>query len=537
MSAWPDVSQDQQSYKKIDNSDKPGNDLWHGDGPIESCKAVCNANSRCKSIAHRKSDNKCWLKTYTETTGSASTNNNVDMYYKIGEPANDKKLFLREPAGPTSSWRNNGLYDTTGGCTNGAVNVGGCRTGGDDSCSWMPKAINMCPAIGETPEDLVYFRHAQIGTGKVEDYDWGAYGDTSGRYCNRFTDWGSRLSMHENAAVVCGYNRIKKDKWADLVTRYNFTQDEANRVYREHCNGEGVTSLELYNDTSYCKQFINNDTEYFGYILNKLKSESNWWNDVAKVRMFESIAKNTAARSGNESKITDVINSLPTTGWSDDIVRCLNAIMLDAGTNSTALSAITNKTKAYCLASNRDSNDKCGCFNAIDYGLDRCPANAKGCTDVVQFKNAFNQLETQSPGIAAQLKTGFTPQTDASYCRRATATDTVLAYEKPSTTPIQKTYGVCINTLANSGTVNADTIRQACNINIASGGTPSLSTTPTPSPPSGLGGLLGGGGGGDDENDEEESDNTMLWILVAILVCCCFMVIGGGVVLAMSSSN
>lgn len=515
--SWPDVVQD--GYKLVPNIKKDGGNLWNSDeqaDSLQSCKAVCNANSRCKSIGWEKSQKKCFLKTHTEDEGGFSNDANWETWFKQGEPALDKKLFIRDAnKTPVNSWRGRGMYDiSSGGCEDGAVNVGGCGSGRDDTCSLVPIATQMCPQIG----DLVYFRHEQIGSGIVESYDWGAWArDSTGgerRYCTRFSDAGSRLDAHENAPILCGYNRIDKDKWADLVSRYGFTENEKNKVIKEHCEGPGITSKELAADSTYCGAMMMNKSQYNQAILEKLKTEPNWWNDRINCENFSTIVVGNTSDQSVMRVAGELVDSLPNTGWSDDLVKAINAIK--NGVSGAIDGKLDDKSKSFCDASSGDTNSKCGCRNAVKYGkLRQCRNEIQGCTDVKRSYDLIDKAKGIDAGFGNQLESIYDPNFDSDACKNTL---------EPSSTILnignlqRRDFNIaaCFNAIENSGTITGD-VSTKCNASIQlynenkSGGTSSSDGKKTST---------------DDDDKLFVSGETAgvkndVWL---ILLCCCFIV-------------
>lgn len=512
--SWPDVPQN-DGYTEHDNKNEPGNDLWESRGgiDIESCKAICNNNSACKSIAHGKSNNVCFLKSSGGTNLQNDTN--IKFYVKNGEPVNNQKMYYTQPAAPVNSWasdmfqRNNNNCDQPQGGT--PVQVG-LDISNNRSCAWIPFAKNMCPAIG----DFRYFRHSQASSSNVANY---SYFDN---YKNNFGRPGTQTSLNQNAPVVCGYNRIDRDKWDDLVSRYNFSQNEAKRVIKDHCTGEGVTSSELYSDTT-CK-FKLSETEYYQSILDKLKSESNWWNDNTKVGIFEDIATNKKA--GNAQKIIDVLNSLPTTGWSDRLVGCLNALVEPTTqSDSGVLQKIKDKVKAYCNASNGNTNSKCACFNAITYELSRCTNNIIGCEEAVKYESAINEIARDNPSFASQFRSNYSAHRNSKSCQRTGKTDNILKYEQIPQGAQTQNLALCLSKIENSGTINADTIRAVCSAQVTN-------TTSDDSDDSDS-----SSASKSSSSSSSSSSKNTIWIILVVIISCVILAIGGGLLFMSSSGN
>lgn len=514
--SWPDTRE--EGYKHVIGKDITGGDVWESNTGItpESCKAVCNSNSRCKSVVFRKTDNVCWLNTLGESAAT-TTDTNVDVYYKQGEPATDsnKKIFFTETS-PVSVWENNGLFGKRSGarCESNAVRVSPSQED-ERSCSWVPKAGNMCPNIGETPQDLIYFKHTQIKQGeKAADYDFNSEYNGSG-----FGDYGNRLSMHNNAGITCGYNRIKKDKWADLVSRYGFTENEKNKVIKEHCEGTGVTSKELASDSTYCGSMMVK-SEYNQAILNKLKSESNWWNDATNCVNFQNTIVGNTSDQAVMRVAGELIDALPNTGWSDNLVKAINAIKVAV---SGALDdKLDDKSKAYCDASTGDTNSKCGCRNAIKYGkLRQCKNEIQGCTDVKRSYDLIDKARSIRADIGDKLETTYDPKDDSEACKQSiNPSSTILNI---GNTIVRNTnFAGCFNAIENSGTISGD-VSTECNVAITLANQQQSSSSSEST-------------SNNDDNEDEDNilkDETagiknVYWLIGLCLCCICFLIIGVG---------
>lgn len=534
--SWPDTRE--EGYKHVIGKVVSGGDLWESQRGINvaSCKAVCNSNSKCKSVAFNKTDRICWLNTQTESA-TTSDNSTWDMYYKQGEPANEKKIFLRDGnTSPTNGWDGNGLFGEDGAHNCAAsgeesVRVGEISYGGnsltdnDDSiqCSWVPQAVNMCPNIGETTDDLVYFRHSVVSNDKVGDYDWGGrsgggvYGDTG-----KFGNHGSQASRNTNQGIICGYNRIKKDKWADLVSRYGFTENEKNKVIKQHCEGPGVTSKELAADSTYCGAMMISKTEYNQAILNKLKAEPNWWNDATNCVNFQNVIVGNTSDQAVMRVAGELIDALPNTGWSDNLVKAINAIKVAV---SGALDdKLDDKSKAYCDASTGDTNSKCGCRNAIKYGkLRQCRNEIQGCTDVKRSYDLIDKAKSIRADIGDKLETTYDPKDDSEACKQSiNPSSTILNI---GNTIIRNTnFAGCFNAIENSGTISGD-VRTECDvaITIANQQQSSSSSEST----------------SNNDDEDEDEDGTLIsgetagikndyWLIGLCLCCICFLIIGVG---------
>lgn len=535
--SWPDTAEN-DGYKEVDRRWLGSGSIWESQRGIDvaSCKAVCNSNSKCKSLFFRSSDNVCWLNTSVESDNNHLTADGHKTYYKQGEPANEKKIFLRDGnTSPTNGWDGNGLFGEDGAhnCAAsgeksvrvGEINYGGnSLTDNDDSiqCSWVPKATTMCPDIGEssTKNDLMYFRHSVVSNDKVGDYDWGGrsgggvYGDTG-----KFGNHGSEASRNTNQGIICGYNRIKKDKWADLVSRYGFTENEKNKVIKQHCEGPGVTSKELAADSTYCGAMMISKTEYNSAILNKLKTEPNWWNDATNCVNFQNVIVGNTSDQSVMRVAGELIDALPNTGWSDNLVKAINAIKVAV---SGALDdKLDDKSKAYCDASTGDTNSKCGCRNAIKYGkLRQCKNEIQGCTDVKRSYDLIDKAKSIRADIGDKLETTYDPKDDSEACKQSiNPSSTILNI---GNTIIRNTnFAGCFNAIENSGTISGD-VRTECDVAITLANQQQSSSSESTS-----------------NNDGENKDGTLVsgetagikndyWIIGLVLCCLCFLIIGVG---------
>lgn len=535
--SWPDVTQ--EGYKKVINKDITGGDLWESQSGIDvaSCKAVCNSNSNCKSFVFRKTDNVCFLNNLGESAPTTTANNH-DVYYKQGEPATDdtKKTFFTENMTPVNGWQGNGLFGENGAhnCASSSqksVRVGGILYGSnsttddDDAiqCSWVPIATNMCPDIGEsaTKDDLVYFRHSAASNDRVGNYDWGGrsgggvYGDTS-----KFGNHGSRTSMNTNQGIICGYNRIKKDKWADLVSRYGFREDTKKQIIKQHCEGEGISSKELASDSAYCgNESFFSKSEYSQAILEKLKNEDNWWNDPVNCGNFRNVVVGNSNDQSVMRKAEEVINDLPNTGWSDDLVRALNSIKTSVPATKNV---IDSKIESYCAESDGDNNEHCGCRNAVKYGKAKtCTNEIEGCEDVKRAQDLIDKVTRIDANFGRTIQSIYDPNFDSEACKLSiTPTSTVLNVGAMQV----RNYDIaaCFNAIENSGTIAGD-VSTKCNASVARYNADQSSSKSSSS----------------DSTDSDKNDGTFIsgetagvkndyWLIALCLCCICFLIIGVG---------
>lgn len=462
MSQWPDIAEG-DGYTENDNKNEPGNDLWESRQgiDIESCKAVCNNNSKCKSIAHSKSNSVCWLKTTNGT--NLQNDSNQKFYVKNGEPVNDQRIFYTKPITPINSWLPDMFSRSGQNCDQpqgGKPVQVGTDVRDQKSCSWVPFAKNMCPNIG----DFRYFRHSQAISSNVEDY---SYFDN---YKNRFGNPGSQLSQNQNAPIICGYNRIPQSNWQNLNTY--FDTNTAQKIVEDHCFGPGITSKELSNDKT-CEQYLRTYNgslnKYNTNIISKLRTETNWWNDTVNCTNFATIVTNNTGNTDVMNAARDVITNLPNTNWSNDLVKALNQIRGTASA-STLFDAIDNKIVDYCNASSGDTNSKCGCRNAVKYGLQNCTNSITGCADVKLYADIFNEIDRYNSAFGVTLRKVYKPNSESNACLETkNSNSTILRYGTVDGSSVQVT-GCFQQILNQGGNITADKIKQTCQISESSGG-------------------------------------------------------------------
>lgn len=534
--SWP--ANREEGYKKVPDVDITGGDIWTSGGGMTpaACKAVCNSNSRCKSFVFRKSDGVCFLNSLTESAPTTTATGH-DTYYKQGEPANDKRVYLTKSRGPESGWRNNGLYDRSGicfrsrdDCEDGNFKVGntseyagpGDRCLGipdwsrlkDVACTRVPNAANMCPNIGQTPDDLVYFRHTQAASGKVEDYDYGQ------RYDDNWTNDGSNLSSIDGSPVTCGYNRVDKSKWPQLDTWFDATT-KAN-IIRDQCTGPSVFSRDLAADSIACGAMMDN-SEYNQAILNKLKTEPYWWTNPINCTNFENVV---TAKTNDQAVMRvagELIDSLPDSGWSNGLVTALNSMKGNGNIPLSLKSKIDPKITAYCAASDENNNEKCACRNAAVRGKAKtCQSDIVGCADVKRYTDLIEKAKNVNQTFGTQMETIYDPNSQSDACQNTKLpTSTILRFGNVGDSKLD--VAACFTEFENSGKIGGD-VSLKCDIAVknyesaqtASGGGTSSSSS-----------------SGDGEDGTIISGKTAgikndYWIVIACFICVCFMIIGVG---------
>lgn len=509
---WPDVAEN-DGYTEYDNKNEPGNDLWESRRgiDIDSCKAVCNNNSKCKSIAHNKTTGVCFLKT---TDGTNKVNDQYQKFYvKNGEPANTKKMFYTKPITPIRSWLPD-MFERNGNRCNqpqGGVPVQvGLDISDAKTCSWVPFAKDMCPNIG----DFRYFRHTQANSSNVGNYDY------SENYKNNFERKGSQMSAHENASVICGYNRIPQSEWRNLDSW--FSGSEKSRIIKEYCEGPGITSKELAADSQYCGNTTYfSSTEYNQAILNKLKTESNWWNDATNCTNFQNVIIGQTNDQAVMRVAGELIDTLPSTGWSDDLVRALNALKGNGNVPGSVKSKIDPKIDTYCISSNGDTNSKCACRNAAVKGKAKtCAANIVGCEDVKRYTDLIEKAKGVNQTFGAQMEMIYDPNSQSDACQNTKVqTSTILRYGNVGDSKLD--VAACFTEFENSGNIGG-AVSTKCDIAVkkyeseqasSSSGSGSGSSTSTDSSGTFIKGETAG-----IKND--------YWLVALCMCFVCFMIIG-----------
>lgn len=552
MSQWPKQADSDDGYELVTNAAKDGNDLIVGDTNItvEACKAACNSTSQCKSIAYRKQGgNVCFLKTWTKSDGNRP-DTNYDTYYKNGEPANSSRMYITKPISPAQGWRSNGLFAETK-CRSRAdcgvtlskkvgdvneKNAGASCGGSPDwnrekevTCTTLPRSMNMCPNLGPDSgnKDLRYFVHDAMSSQKVDNFNFDRYGDS-----NRFTNRGSNLSENDYKTIRCGYNRIKEDVWSRNSLEDYFDRDTAKTIVKDHCFASAVTSKELAASTN-CRdqltKYLGNLDEYNLNVISKLKNESNWWNDSTNCTNFANIVKNNTSNTPLLNTAKDVINALPNTGWSDDLVKALNQIR---GTNGASIlfESIDNKIVSYCDASNGSTNSKCGCRNAVKFGLGGCTNDITGCVDVKRYAGVFDEIDKYSSAFGLTLRRIYNPNYDSNACQETkNSSSTVLRYGDVNGRGIQVTG--CFQQIDNEGTITADKIKQVCQITESGTSTapPPPATTDSSSSSSETNNKLSKNLFGNDTDFKD----TDIYIMICICVCIFMFMIGIGLLIVM----
>jgi hypothetical protein len=526
--SWPDTIESDDGYKFVSNKIQRQNSIWgSNDIDLQSCKAACNSTSRCKSIVYGNSNRNCYLKTWSERDGNEVDDSEWSTYYKQGEPAREKRMYITKPISevPGKSWKEveslyerNNIPNHEDSCEFGSIQVGRDYSGifrKDALCTLIPRSSKMCPVLGPDTDnkDLRYFIHDRLTsdiTGEISDYS------------TKFTQQGTRLE--DSSQIRCGYNRIDKSKWPQLDTWFNASTKR--KIIKEHCEGPGVTSKELAADSAYCGNSAYSSSfsksEYYQAILNKLKSEPNWWNDATNCVNFQNIIVGNTSDQSVMRVAGELIDTLPNTGWSDNLVKAINAIKVSV---SGALDdKLDDKSKAYCDASSGDTNSKCGCRNAIKYGKFRqCKIDIQGCPDVKRSFDLIDKAKGIDESFGNKLEITYDPKDDSEACKESVnPSSTILNI---GNTRIKNTNIVaCFNEIENSGTISGD-VSTKCNATINLANSQSSSSTDE--------------GESTSTSTSKDTDGVILkgetagikndtWLIGFILCLLCFLVLGIG---------
>ena len=538
--SWPDVAETDDGYKQVTNKVKGENDIWWSDSiTLESCKAACNSTSQCKSIAYGNNGgtypNQCWLKKWTESDGN-SNDNNWTTYYKQGEPANDKRMYITKGINTVTGkdWKQVGsLYERNGktdrnDCDMASKKVGSAYEYYDRNyvgnkynflCTRIPRSSEMCPNLGPDTgnKDLRYFIHDAINSSKVGDLDFSNYSND-----RVFTQTGTTLNSGDNVSIRCGYNRIDKQYWPRLGEYFDDTTKA--KIIKEHCEGPGITSKELAADSQYCGNTTYfSKSEYYQAILNKLKNESNWWNDKTNCDNFQSVVTGNTNDQAVMRIASEVIDALPSTGWSDDLVRALNALKGSGNVPDSVKSMIDPKIINYCSSSNGNTNPKCACYNAATKGKSKtCTKDIIGCDDVKRYTDLIEKARNVNQTFGAQMELIYDPNSQSDSCQTTKlTTSNILRYGYVGDNKLD--VAACFNEFENSGTIGGS-VSSKCDIAVKNYQTS---------------GSSGGGGGSSSSSSGSDSEGTIIkgstggvkndyWLVVLCLCCMCFLIIGVG---------
>lgn len=556
--SWPKVAETNDGYEEAINKNRGSNDIWWSDDiTLEACKAACNSTSQCKSIAYGNQGTsvakQCWMKRWSKDDGGAGNDSNWTTYYKIGEPANgEKRMYITKPIDsvPGNGWKDTGsLYEVNrryldeGECNMEAKKVGkrdeysvarvgaNCRYGNctekdwntfkDLLCTRIPRSNRMCPNLGpdSNNKDLRYFRHDIISTSNVSDTNFS-------NYESLFTQTGTTLSGSDNQKIRCGYNRIDKSKWASLGDY--FDNDTIIRIIREHCTGPGVNSRELAADSISCGRYMNK-SEYNQAILEKLKTEANWFLNPTNCINFE----NVIIASTNDQSVMriagELIDTLPNTGWSDDLVRSLNSLKGNGNVPESVKSKIDPKITAYCAASNENTNEKCACRNAAVRGKAKtCAADIVGCEDVKRYTDLIDQAKKVDQKFGSQMEMIYDPNSQSDACQQTRLpTSTILRFGDVGYNKLD--VSACFTEFENSGNIGGN-VALRCDVAVKN-----YETAKSSSPSS---------GGSSSSSSGTEEKGTIIkgetagvkndyWLLVVFMCCICFVMIGIGLAAVM----
>jgi hypothetical protein len=349
-------------------------------------------------------------------------------------------------------------------------------------------------------------------------------------YNSNTTDTGGPSQSDKYAyRLRCDYKSLDPNwvssKW-DYLSDFLLDYVNVSNAKTDYCNS--LSSIDMYRSQR-CIQFYTqqgNLTIFYRTILQKLKNETNWWDDASKCNMLANITITDSSRSTNESYINDVINSLPTTGWSDDLVKALNSIKnANVNISQTITTKIDDESRAYCDASNGDSNSKCGCRNAIKYGKARqCTNNIEGCPDVKRSYDLIDKAKGIDAAFGRQIEQIYDPNFDSEACKSSISPGSNIL-NIGATQRRDFNIAACFNAIENSGTISGD-VSTRCNASVQLYNQQQSSSASSTS----------GGGGGSSSNSEKYSFikgetsgiKNDYWLVALVLCCMCFLIIGVG---------
>jgi hypothetical protein len=307
-------------------------------------------------------------------------------------------------------------------------------------------------------------------------------------------------------------------------TLQNFIKTENNNLYIKNAKKDFCTSLnslDLHNNQR-CIQFYTQEsdkTSYYVIILNKLKNESNWWNDVLKCNMFSTITIGHYQDSRILAAILEVIEALPSTGWTDDLVKALNSIKSNANISKSPLKdKIDEKIEAYCTDSSGDSNTKCGCRNAVKYGKGKtCTNEIEGCSDVKKQHDLIDRMISINESFGNQIFRIYDPNSQANSCKEAIASGSnILNYGVIDVGRVD--LAACFTEFENSGEIGGD-VSLKCDVAVRNYNSAQSGNSAT-----------SGGGGSSSSTDDEDGKTAGIkndyWIIGLCLFCMCLWVVG-----------
>lgn len=526
---WPDVAEG-DGYTSVPTTNNPGNDfgIIRHNPSVQECKAACNSSDDCKSFAYKKDGTECFLKSTTRPSIDNRDNGLWDTYYKTG---NTNVRYKTKPgvvtgnsgskwydvAGPYTDPGTCGSSNQSNNCPNGLSELSGKFNTCDETitskrvfsrtCGFIPKSKNVCPNIGTTDDDLRFVKHDIVTNLDYTNAPWGAAARDPEYY--------------RGASITCGYNRVDKSKWNQLDTWFDATT-KAN-IIRDQCTGPGVTSQELAADSTACGAMMDN-SEYNQAILNKLKTEANWFVNPTNCTNFENVV---TAKTNDQAVMRvagELIDSLPVTGWSDGLVTALNSMKGNGNIPLSLKSKIDPKITAYCAASNENTNEKCACRNAAVRGKAKtCQSDIVGCTDVKRYTDLIDRAKTVNQTFGAQMETIYDPNSQSDACQNTKLpTSTILRFGNVGDNKLD--VAACFSEFENSGSIGGD-VSLKCDIAVKnyessqSGG--------------------GGGGGSSSSSSSSDTKGTFIdgetagikndyWLVVACFICICLMIIGVG---------
>jgi hypothetical protein len=509
------------------------------------CQQLCTAEDKCNSYTYRSSDRACILSPFTQEMSDWQVRNapGHKIVFKNTKSMTTKQIpvnFVADDLGPVGdiSERSFNLANYTA-----FANTVECNNGGDFASKqnyylgatgkwWDGKTIS------SDSDDVIDDKY---GCPKIGVITGG--GNTTIRGCrNPSKRWGLKAGTSE-----CSYSRIYHKDEKNLPTGSNaqtFSQLSENfeinsknmyMAQESWCRSGGFN--ELLNNRD-CQTISNFKHEHA--LTELLPNE--WYTKPDDCDNFSQVGKLMKGTLDirTVSLFKDKINQLPTSGtpWSSDVIKALNAVMIDTSVRDEIKSAISTKITAYCNArgsTNGKSDPVCGCknakegWNSSDPTNSTCSADTKGCSDVVDYVNALKVLKTADTAapILTQFSSDYKPLYDSQACMDAYAeggSETVLAPEnRPIGTPSIKVLCASIVQALDQATLS---IKGNYNFNCD----PKVTTTTTTN--TGGGGADAGGGadiggdGGDEDTTTPASNNIWLWVIVGVFSL--FLMLGVG---------
>ncbi len=510
--------------------------------PVNDCARACEQETDCKSITYWTSPTlgggnheQCFLNNTPIADSGSITSSSTKISYKKGAKTKSTNIETRiksKPLWPSieiagrddvikyvqanvpENFQESPLYEnwrpgSGDGCHSTTTNsqyptayqaAADGHDGHNRSCFMVIPSSSSCPLPGV------------VTTAYVSNEEGTATGAGAGE-----------LGLY-NTRMMCDYKSLDptwvKKSW-DLLE--NFIKPDNDKLYiknakKDYCNS--LSSKDLSSDDKCIKFYTeeNDTTAYNSLILNKLKSESNWWNDATNCSNFRNVINGKKNDQAIIRVAEEVIKALPNTGWSDDLSRALNSVRMEV---DGLLGTIDTKVEEYCKASNGDTNVKCSCRNAIKYGENGCVDTIQGCTDVKKYSDIMKEIKDIDNQLGTKLENIYEPRYDSESCKNAlNPTSTILGVGRMQVRNFD--IASCITAFDNSGKIEGDvSIKCAATVNRYDSSQSSSSE----------------GGGSSSSSDSSSGDKIFVsgetagikndyWIIGLCLFCLCFLIVG-----------